>query len=214
MDDSTDKEMNELMEEMAEELDYTANDQNNAHTGKPVDSKNQRKVFALWGGVILLLIVLVALLFAGSDEVDTERPSPIQTRLEQVEERLRSFEGMDQRIANLEKLEQGLRASIAKADAHVQSLAEQLDKIAQEVKKLEDRPAPVAAEAESPPPVQATKPPESEARYHVVRSGDSLYSIGRKYGISVEELRRLNNIPAKQAIYPGQKLMIAEGSNQ
>jgi LysM repeat protein len=214
MDDSTDKEMNELMEEMAEELDYTANDKNNAGSGKPVDSKNQRKIFALWGGVILLLIVLVALLFAGSDKVDTERPSPIQTRLEQLEERLRSFEGMDQRIANLEKLEQGLRTSIAKADAHVRSLAEQLDKVAQEVKKLEDRPAPVAAESESPPPVQATKPPESEARYHVVRSGDSLYSIGRKYGISVEELRRLNNIPTKQAIYPGQKLMIAEGSNQ
>jgi hypothetical protein len=55
---------------------------------------------------------------------------------------------------------------------------------------------------------------DSKRRYHMVRSGDSPYGIAQKYGISVAELRRLNNLSKKQLIYPGQKLLIAKGSGQ
>jgi LysM repeat protein len=48
----------------------------------------------------------------------------------------------------------------------------------------------------------------------VVRSGDSPYGIAQKYGISVAELRRLNNLSTKQLIYPGQKLLISKDSGQ
>jgi LysM repeat protein len=53
---------------------------------------------------------------------------------------------------------------------------------------------------------------EMKGRYHTVERGDTLYRISQKYGVSVPELRRLNNIGEGQYIYPGQKILI-EPSN-
>ena len=52
----------------------------------------------------------------------------------------------------------------------------------------------------------ATAP--QKGRYHTVKSGDTLYSISRKYGVTVDDVRRLNNIGKNDHIYPGQKLLI------
>ena len=49
---------------------------------------------------------------------------------------------------------------------------------------------------------------QGKVLYHVVERGDTLYGISQKYGVSVAELRRLNNIKEGQAIYPGQKIML------
>jgi LysM repeat protein len=42
-----------------------------------------------------------------------------------------------------------------------------------------------------------------------VSAGESLYRIAQKYGITVDELLRLNSLKKNQAIYPGQKLLVA-----
>ena len=45
--------------------------------------------------------------------------------------------------------------------------------------------------------------------YHTVQKGDSLWRIASKYtGVSVEDIRRLNNMSGKTTIHPGQKLKI------
>jgi lipid-binding SYLF domain-containing protein len=49
-------------------------------------------------------------------------------------------------------------------------------------------------------------------RYYAVERGDTLYGISKKYGISVAELRRLNNLREGQHIYPGQKILIRSGN--
>lgn len=46
---------------------------------------------------------------------------------------------------------------------------------------------------------------------HVVRRGDSLYSIARRYGTSVAQLRAANGL-GSDVIYPGQELRIRPGS--
>jgi len=58
----------------------------------------------------------------------------------------------------------------------------------------------------------AAKSPEtvSKARYHRVRAGETLYGISRRYGTTVEELRRLNKLPKEATIYPDQKLLISQ----
>jgi lipid-binding SYLF domain-containing protein len=50
---------------------------------------------------------------------------------------------------------------------------------------------------------------QADGQYHIVRSGDTLYRIGAQYGISVDELCRLNNIKKTDIIHPGQKLTVA-----
>ena len=50
--------------------------------------------------------------------------------------------------------------------------------------------------------------PTSAARYHVVRSGDTLWSIAKRYGVSVSTLKALNPSAAK-VIKSGQKLRVS-----
>jgi LysM repeat protein len=44
---------------------------------------------------------------------------------------------------------------------------------------------------------------------HVVEKGDTLYGIARKYGISVESLRKQNAIPDSAEIHPGDRLTVS-----
>ncbi len=55
---------------------------------------------------------------------------------------------------------------------------------------------------ESPPP------PGGEGRVHVVRPGENLFRIALRYGVTIEEIARANNIVNPRYIYVGQKLTI------
>ncbi len=50
---------------------------------------------------------------------------------------------------------------------------------------------------------------ESGKRYHTVRPGDSLSVIAEQYGITVDRLRKLNQLTANKPIKPGQKLWVS-----
>lgn len=51
--------------------------------------------------------------------------------------------------------------------------------------------------------------PRQQTREYVIRSGDSLWSIARRFKVSTEQLQAWNDITGKTAIKPGQKLKIA-----
>lgn len=46
--------------------------------------------------------------------------------------------------------------------------------------------------------------------YYTVQKGDSLWRIATKYSVSVDELKRLNNINDHNNLYPGQKLKVVK----
>jgi membrane-bound lytic murein transglycosylase D len=47
---------------------------------------------------------------------------------------------------------------------------------------------------------------------YVVKRGDNLTKIARRHNISISQLRRLNGMQKAETIYPGQQLIIAEGT--
>jgi LysM repeat protein len=55
---------------------------------------------------------------------------------------------------------------------------------------------------------------QTKMLYHEVRRGDTLSRISKKYGVSVDEICRLNNTTKEKIIYPGQKILIAPGKKQ
>ena len=50
---------------------------------------------------------------------------------------------------------------------------------------------------------------DMERRLHRVKSGESLWSISRRYGMTVTQLARMNHISTKATLQPGQRLQVA-----
>ena len=57
-------------------------------------------------------------------------------------------------------------------------------------------------------PVTNNTPEENGLVYHEVQSGQSLWAIAIAYGVKIDEIRKLNNLPADAAIYPGDRLLV------
>jgi len=95
------------------------------------------------------------------------------------------FDGMEKRLTKLEAIDQKL----ASLETQVKNLDRQFSKISR----------PVASET-------------NKKRYHTVRQGDTLSGIAEKYGVSIGELCRLNDITPKTVIRPGQELLVASDS--
>lgn len=56
--------------------------------------------------------------------------------------------------------------------------------------------------------VKNTVSVSSDGRHYIVQSGDSLYTIARKYSTSVSELQRLNNIKRGRTLKVGMKIIV------
>ena len=214
MNENSDKEMEEFEEQIADEVGYRRKDENTRRRKTFLDFRPQRKTMILGGAGILLLIVLIALFSGGGSKLSTGDLSSIRVRFDQIEERLMRLEGVETRIAFLENREKGLQQSMAEADRSGTSLTQQLDELAQKINRLEKTVGSTPAETEAPYPIRRRPFPLTEGRYHEVRSGDTLYRIAQQYGISLDELCRLNNMTREQVIYPGDKLLVPPGSTQ
>ncbi|MCM0060559.1 MAG: LysM peptidoglycan-binding domain-containing protein [Algoriphagus sp.] len=60
----------------------------------------------------------------------------------------------------------------------------------------------------SPVQTQESTPSRATESTHTVRAGETLFSISKKYGLSVDELKQLNGIGSQNLIRVGQKLRI------
>lgn len=137
--------------------------------------------FLISGGIgILLLIAIGLFFFTGRSEVAKKDLASIQAGLNRLEDKLTRLNGLEDRIARLEKEEKKLKQSVNKIAKR--SLNNQKKRSSSQVKR----------------------------RYHTVRSGESLYTIANRYGISTDKLCRLNKITPKKPIQPGQKLLVGQ----
>ena len=151
----------------------------------------------------VITIVLFVLIFAGGVVYFFTRQSrqgdgALQSKIAAFEEKITSLE---KRIVDLE--------GKSPAGAPDPSLPHRVDALSQKVEALEKRSEP-AAELKTKP-----SPPKSQAKgeqqYHTVQKGETLYKISKKYGITVKELRKLNDLSEGQSVRTGQKLLISAG---
>lgn len=71
-----------------------------------------------------------------------------------------------------------------------------------------DAPAADAPPADAPPSIEAAPVPPIAPTTYAVQAGDTLYSIARKHGVSVDAVLWANNLSDANVIKQGQKLVI------
>lgn len=69
-------------------------------------------------------------------------------------------------------------------------------------------PAPAPASPAPAPTPTSPQPASVAPLVHVVGQGDTLFAIARRYGVTVDDLRRANNLGSSDVIVPGQRLVI------
>jgi LysM repeat protein len=170
------------------------------HTYSPrrrqIGSANNKALRILIGIILVFVFAGGILYFLGKRPAGDEA-SPLQSKVTVLE----------QKIAGLEKQFAELRGNIS-TPASDPALVQRLDVLTQKVEALEKQKQP-SVESKPKPSVPSKPAVSTEKRYHTVKKGETLYGISRKYGISEEDLRKLNNLSADQSIRIGQKLLVS-----
>jgi LysM repeat protein len=156
------------------------------------------------GLVSLMLAFVVAGKGGGREEINN-RLQLIEQRLDDMEFRLGNLSQNDAAAGELAALRKTDEDLGRRFDALEKKLEGRLNLMSAAMTKLEKK-----AMAPPPPPPAAPKAPaKPKTRLHTVQKGETLYKISGKYGMSIEELRKLNSIGPDFKIYPGQKLKVA-----
>jgi LysM repeat protein len=156
-------------------------------------------------------IVVVLALLGGAVYFFTSGGSPAREEERLLQPKMLALE---QKISALEKQIEELAVKMAPSGPQP-DIAQRMNELSQRLDSLEKR-GPAAPEkkvkpAASPKPAAAKPVVSTPKQYHTVQKGETLTSISKKHKIGVAELRKLNNLSDKQAIFPGQKLVIAQG---
>jgi LysM repeat protein len=175
------------------EVDYSDEE------GYSVQSKNKKNGFAgkppgkrvfsfLAGALAVVVIFLIAGFFLRTSNVDSV------IKLRSLENRVKQLENRSSRIDWIE----------AKLD-QVEEKNKQFTTFMDTFRKLETPPKISAAQTSEKP---------TKAVYHEVVAGETIYGISRRYGLTVDELRRLNKLEPEAIIYPKQRLLIRPASDR
>jgi LysM repeat protein len=166
-------------------------------------------------GLVVLVVMFVIILSRPKNIVDQEYLQSLETRMQQLEKKLATIGVIDKTIERLGRQEQALDRLDKKTDRFKSTVKTQIDQIIKELgalhqklSKISANPAPQPKTVDKKQPV-ASKKAESTTKFHQVQTGETLYGISRRYGLSVDQLRTYNNLAANAAIYPGQKLKVS-----
>jgi len=185
--------------------------------------------------VVALLFLLVPKSDKGGGE---EKLAALEAKVEQLNDQIKKFERIDERFAKIEESARRVEQFRERFDRLEASLTHRLDQIGERVESLPKKSAPVepsapAASTAKPSTADAGKPVAAQTakadvsatptakqavaatkpkgtRFHVVQRGETLFSIAKSAGLSVNELRRLNSLSPTSAIQPGQKLVVGK----
>jgi LysM repeat protein len=144
----------------------------------------------------LLVGILFVFMPACGQQTSQDMFTQINARLDQLEQKMAQLDTKD---AELIEFANDAKATSIKLEEKISELNQQLEKIAA-------RPSASAVGKPAQPPAAVSQ----GKGQHTVARGETLYSIARRYGLSVDELRRINNLSPDRPIQAGQKLVVAQ----
>jgi LysM repeat protein len=157
-------------------------------------------------GLVALVAILGFAVYGTNSQNDTlsEDLALVQKQLEDMEFRLGNLEQASANGESLGALKEGTENLSRQLRDLEARLGQNLNQVNDRLAALEKAKAKAAA---APP--AAKKTTAASQKTHVVKAGETLYQISRKYGLSVDQLKKFNNMGKDVTIRPGQKLIVA-----
>ncbi len=199
----------DMMEIDFSDLNPGRRDRNRTSGKKPPDPEKLKKPLVFGGAALLIIIVIIAIAYLTGNGSSGKSVASIQARLQALEEKGSRLDAMEADVASLHQQEEALRESVSGLQSSVKTMKGTLDSVSREVALLNKKMGQRSSRGKG---TVSTKKKGAMGKHpvsHVVRKGESFYSIAKKYGISVVDLCRLNNLSQKSVIRPGQKLLVA-----
>jgi len=195
-------------EELSEEAVIL--DEDNQRRRGFVPRQNSRKSLVMVGAIVLVVVLAVLFFMAQgekkSPEVDLQ---PLLKKIGLLEERMAKVESKGKEAPQVQEKLDSLTRNLNERLSHLEKDINQIKEEAASTKKKPEVSQP-AAPTPAPPPKSPAKP--GTTRVHTVAPGENLYRIALRYNLSVEELRRLNNMRPDQSLQVGQKLTVGPGN--
>jgi len=171
--------------------------------------KNFKIPFIFIAAGILILIILFFIFTSGPDESESSQQiRAIEEKLVTMEDRFLKLEKAveEVRIEELDKRFGNLRDSLERLEA---SIFLRMDSMTKQLSDFQKKIAELKTETVSLNKSSKVSKKRAKVRIHKVVSGETLYRIGLKYGLTVNQLLKLNNLDSGSVIYPGQKLKVS-----
>jgi len=199
-------------------------------------SKSSGLLLVVFGvGVFILGVIFVFLPMLRSP-TDTKPIAEMDAKIKIMEAKLTEMEQNYQKVAQLALQQDRLDQVSARLDRLGASTMQRLDQMTREIEtihkqsvplktdsvtkqpsaQIKTEPAskqPAASKTESVSPSKPVETPEkkpSTEKYHEVKPKETLYGLAKTYGLTVDELRRLNNMGPKDMVRTGQKLKVSK----
>jgi LysM repeat protein len=167
--------------------------------------------FIIGGIGLAVLVIILFFMYSGQEGGNgKEQLRSIEARVQQLEGKLATIGVIDQALDRLAKQEQKFSELGKRVDRLEGTVKTQIDQIIKELGKIHQKTTQSKTSKSPAPQPAADLKKETKPEFHVVRAGETLYGISRLYGLTVEQLRKYNNIGPNAAIQPGQKLNLSQ----
>ncbi|MEI9478783.1 MAG: LysM peptidoglycan-binding domain-containing protein [Deltaproteobacteria bacterium] len=143
-------------------------------------------------GIVLVLILAGGIVYFLSKGTTGDEATPLESRVTALEQKI---VGLEKQLTEFQE-----KTSVSGPAP-----------VAAQKGERQGKPKQSAAEPKAKPSAPSKAAVSPEKQYHTVQKGETLSRISKKYGISAEELRKLNNLSADKPIRVGQRLLVSRG---
>ncbi len=175
--------------------------------GKNKDAGARRlPLTAVLAGVCLVLVL--ALFYTCGDQEPAQSMGEISDRLNQLEKKVVQLEEALAGVGQLESQVQTLRKTVLAMEDNALSLSKEFGRMDKQIGLIKGELAGLNQKIGERVRVQGEGVSQAKKKVHEVKKGDTLYGIAKQYGVSVDELRRLNHFSKHETIFPGQMIVV------
>jgi len=160
-------------------------------------------------GFLILAILLILLFTRSRSTTVDDRILAIENQMTKLEESIAKFEAINDRVAQIWEQAQTFEQFKERFDRSEASLMLRMDHIAKNLDSMQKQMGKSSTRTAKSSTTTTVSKKTDGKRFHTVKPGETLYKIGRQYGLTVEKMRRLNKLADGAVIHPGQKLRVS-----